>query len=476
MMKNEKEYYEFIISEEGVLVEYVGTNSDVIIPSNIKIIGKYSFAFNQYIRTIDMPDSVIEIQDGAFEDCSELQNICLSKKLLSIGEGAFFECRKLKSIYIPASVINISPWSFTACDCLSYIHVDSQNKIFRSVNGVLFNYDCTKILAFPNLNDIEYSIPVGVLEIGESAFFRCDSIRKINIPNSINLIGKDIFDGCTGLQNIFVDDFNCFFTSLRGVLISRSFKSIVHFPAAYQLQFEIPCSVNEIIPGAFCGCRAGANLSVHKNHEFYSIHNDALMNSKHTKLISFLNVSITNYSIPDGIGIIGYGAFASPNLKSVNIPNSVYCIEDWAFDSCIALEYIRIPEKVQHIRSNMFRDCHNLKHIKLTDNLLSIGSKAFIKCFSLQRINLPKNLTQIGDYAFFACYSLEEIEIPFGITSIKKFTFAFCKKLKKIIIPLSVIAISDDAFFFCKKIVIYCNRESFAYKFAILHKLHYQLF
>ena len=91
----------------------------------------------------------------------------------------------------------------------------------------------------------------------------------------------------------------------------------------------------------------------------------------------------------------------SKEVTSVNIPNGVTSIEDFAF---------------------MMND--NLKSVKIPSGVTSIGMHTFEGCSSLASITIPSGVTNIGDYAFYKCTSLKSVKIPSGVTSIGSFAFS----------------------------------------------------
>ncbi len=98
---------------DGVLVKYTGRASHVVVPDGVKIVGKYAFSeegyehrykYNEYVKKITLPDSVIEIESYAFNNCSCLTEIQLSQGLTEIQPYTFYGCEKLDTVHIPSSV------------------------------------------------------------------------------------------------------------------------------------------------------------------------------------------------------------------------------------------------------------------------------------------------------------------------------------------------------------------------------------
>ena len=131
---------DFVI-ENGTLIRYTGSNTDVVIPEmidNIKVtkIGEKTFYWNNSITSIKLPSSITEIEYGTFWGCGSLKSITLPSNLTSIGESAFLGCKSLKSIELPNSVAFIGNSAFERCTSLASINfagtVDQWNSIFKN--------------------------------------------------------------------------------------------------------------------------------------------------------------------------------------------------------------------------------------------------------------------------------------------------------------------------------------------------------
>ena len=69
----------------GVLKKYYGKNANVVIPSDVKVIGSNSFYNCQTVQSVEIPDSVTNIETSAFENCSNLKTVKFSNNLQEIG-------------------------------------------------------------------------------------------------------------------------------------------------------------------------------------------------------------------------------------------------------------------------------------------------------------------------------------------------------------------------------------------------------
>ncbi len=120
-----------------------------------------------------------------------------------IGYAAFRDCIGITSIVIPDSVISIGEYTFSGCTSLAEITVSPDNKNYSSVDGVLFNKDGSELMVYPKGNGRStYTVPDGVIKMGESTFSGCKNLREITIPDSVTEIGNDAFSGCTSLSKV----------------------------------------------------------------------------------------------------------------------------------------------------------------------------------------------------------------------------------------------------------------------------------
>lgn len=176
----EKWQMEFRVKPAIVGADIVTTN----IASN-------SFANNQYIQNVTMPQTVTQIGDYAFAN-STLNNISLSSNLQSIGSQAFQQTR-LTSFEMPNSVTYAGFGLFQHCFELTNV-VLSQN--LTEIPSSMFWF-CE------NLQSI--TIPNSVNYIGSQAFYYCYNLTSITIPESVQAIGNNAFMECYGLQYIVLE-------------------------------------------------------------------------------------------------------------------------------------------------------------------------------------------------------------------------------------------------------------------------------
>ena len=159
---------------------------------------------------------------------------------------------------------------------------------------------------------------------------------------------------------------------------------------------------------------------------------DGVMFSKPDKrLVSYPNEKEdTTYRVPDGIEVIGAGAFSEcDSLTSVILPGSLTTIENNAFNCCYNLKTVAIPENVTVIGDGAFLGCSNLRDADIRGGVVSIGKNAFYRCEYLTEINLPDTLREIGEGAFGECSRLASVAIPASVQAIGENVFEDCDRL-----------------------------------------------
>ena len=164
-----------------------------------------------------------------------------------------------------------------------------------------------------------------VTAIGDRAFYNCDGLTSITIPDSVTSIGSSALSDCSGLTEI----------RYNGDLIG------------------------------WCGISGLGNL---------------LQYGKSTKTLYIDGTKIEgDLVISEGVKSIGSYAFRGCiGLTSVTIPDSVKSIGSAAFDGCSGLTSVKIGNGVTSIGSYAFYKCSGLTSVTIPDSVTSIGGSAFV--------------------------------------------------------------------------------------------------
>ena len=140
---------------------------------------------------------------GAFADCG-LTSISIPKKVKTIEREAFRNCKALNKIDVTEFTTEISPEAFKYCNNLTDINVSKRNTIYSSVDGYLLSKDKKELLIFPpgKANSNFTLLPPSIEKIGRYAFYDCQALTNVTIPNKVTTIGERAFGLCKNLNTI----------------------------------------------------------------------------------------------------------------------------------------------------------------------------------------------------------------------------------------------------------------------------------
>jgi hypothetical protein len=230
-----------------IITGYIGSETVITIPETIRGLpvigiegvatpdeGVFRSVFEGTVGSVTIPDGMTYIGDGVFYDIP-LTSVTIPNSVTSIGDAAF-AFTHLTTVTIPASVISIGTLVFKSCSNLTAITVEAQNPNFSSVDGVLFSKDKHTLVAYPGGKSSSYTIPDGVITIGDVAF-AFTSLTSVTIPDSVISIGNAAFAS----------------TSLTSVTLPDSVTSIAYeaFGSTRLTSVTIPSSVTDLAINAF---------------------------------------------------------------------------------------------------------------------------------------------------------------------------------------------------------------------------------
>ena len=208
----------------------------IIIPETIEYIDSYAFGNNEGLESITILSSKVKLDYQIF-DCSNLKeiiinednpnycsvngilynkektelikcpkknsDICILDTTQVIGKYAFSGCSELSNIIIPSSVINISFFAFRGTN-VSTITVETNNKFYTSIDGVLYNKDKTILIQYPIGNtNTSFEIPNKVNKIEKSAFVYSQYLKKVTISSNVSSLDYS-FNGSKELTDIII--------------------------------------------------------------------------------------------------------------------------------------------------------------------------------------------------------------------------------------------------------------------------------
>lgn len=178
------------------------SNISYTIPTEVEIIYYNCFNYNEQLETVIMPETIKEIQYGAFYCCRNINGIKIPSSCEKIGQFAFYQTT-IESIYIPACVKFLNSGALSGMNKLESISVSENNSIYYSNNDILYSSKNKSLELYPaQKQDIEFTIPDGIVSIEMSAIENNRYLETISIPETVEYIGYNNFNSCINLKKV----------------------------------------------------------------------------------------------------------------------------------------------------------------------------------------------------------------------------------------------------------------------------------
>lgn len=498
------------VVENGVLIKYLGSLKQVIIPTEVN------------------GEIITEIGSNAFVGCN-VESVTLSNNVAKINSSAFKDCTTLKNIYAP-NVVEVGDEAF--CNCVNLLDLSGANfKELQRIGTMAFQ-NCVSLteITLPKLDYVDYraffmnynvgyvsaltkiNFPAATI-ISEEAFVYCLKLTEVILPNlqtlcsdafyncniksvslpEVKYLGNYAFYGNTNLTKVSIPKAEiissyCFYgTNLREIEADYvEFVGKYAFVGNANLTKVSFKTLKEIGEAAFYGCESlsefdGQNVLNIQNYAFYDC------------------VALTEINLPKVVSIQNY-AFYNCSLNKITLSESLCVVGDMAFvnagSNCVFYIYAQTPIKDYLVKNEIpYYDLSNpttLYLIKELDDevfimgytsygeevvlpsyingkkITKIMDNAFKDCKNLKVVN-SVFVKEIGEQAFLGCESLSYVNLP-NVTKIDDRAFENCLSLQTLNIE-NATYIGDDAFYNCPKLlyaqvcknVEYIGQRAFAY-------------
>jgi|GEM_PF-2140852 len=140
-----------IVGGEVKITKFLGKGAAVVIPDTIEgrpvtIIGTRAFYMTNSLISVTIPDSVISLEEGAFQSCYSLSSVTIGNGVISIGQVVFDGCGALTSLTIPSSVKSLGRYALYGRNLNSvYFEGDAP-----TTDGYTFHVNNTSLTVYYN--------------------------------------------------------------------------------------------------------------------------------------------------------------------------------------------------------------------------------------------------------------------------------------------------------------------------------------
>ena len=306
------------------------------------------------------------------------------------------------------------------------MHTTAPWKAYDSdIKSVIIEPGVTKIgsHAFFMCNNLEsVSIPEGVTTIEDRAFWQT-SLKNITIPASVTQIGstiKEVFYQCYDLESITVANGNTAYRSVDGVLYTADGTTLIQYPQnktdkAYKM-------IDEATKIDFLAFNYTQNLQTIDFNNVTAFADKAVYGNQALQEIVLKNAAS-----------LGNQAFSgNREVTSVLLEKAPTTVGKSVFSSCTNLTSVTLPDDMQELPNGMFAFCTALKTLTFPAQLKSIGDSCFDAAGLAGDLVIPESVKNIGFVAFRNCHGLTSITVegkPTFSEEDKTYAFQYCNNL-----------------------------------------------
>lgn len=297
----------------------------------------------------------------------------------------------------------------------------------------------------------------GITVIPGGLFSGCVKLKTVKLSNNLRTIENDAFSGCKSLTSI-----------------------------------TIPEKVRKIQGNPFIECSKLTKINVNKNNKTYtSIDGILFTKSKKTLAVYPYGKKNSAYSVPKTVYKIAEDAFSESSfIRTIKMTNSVKRIEDNAFAHCYRLKNVTLSQRLTYIGEQVFNDTEfNDTDSKWKNGYLYCGNALISVKQNLKQVTVKKGTRILGTRAIDLCENLRKVTLPEGLLYINDYALHDDTKLSTLTIPKSVKEIGKDAIGVYSDIDWYGNcitsmvnpfkvkvyKNSVGHKYAKKNNLNYQV-
>ena len=302
----------------GRAFSHAGFDGELVLPSTLKEIGNNAIHLWETEPTfngiLEIPEGVEKIGAGIFAHCYRATNttITIPRSVKEMGGNEENTIILATSFRIGNTIEKYARLSHMFYNCapntLKEFIVEEGNENYKAVDGVLYNMEGTQFIAYPNAKEGQsYAILEGVTEMGQLSFSRARNLRKLILPDSLEIKEvEDIYDSgvnynngnnlstaiyrYTSINEIAVKSTNTRYKTVDGCLYSKDGKTLWYIPTDKTGTVNIEEGTTTIKDGAF----------TYGDTNLYSVHIPSSVTEISEQSIESLNAMINKVTIDSG--------------------------------------------------------------------------------------------------------------------------------------------------------------------------------
>ena len=332
--------------------------------------------------------------------------------------------------------------------------MDAENIEYNSYDGVLFNYNNTILVGFPRGRSGVYTIPEGVEELGFNSFFG-SRLESITLPESLVKIGSQAIYLCPNLEEIIIPaNVTCIVNNGENFRYCLSFTDFHVDPANTTYEDR-----NGILY-----LKSSDTLYM---YPFGRSDNSITLTATNVADAAFVsNQSVTEITFSDGVKQIGEGAFADSAVSTITLPVSIETIGEYAFGgSELTTVYYHGTEEqwaaitIGSENDQLMNATMHFNHVEIIasgtcgadgDNLTWTFDEEGTLTISGTGAMYNYNSDTIPWHS--SCEAIRSIFVEDGVTSLSDFAFNGCRNVTSVSLPESITTMGSGAFQFCWKL------------------------
>lgn len=209
-------YVNFVV-ENGVLISYIGTGSEVVVPNYldatdfntiIHTISITAFRGNTNITSIRFGNNVRSIEGivanddntnlntAAFYGCTALREVVFDRLVdVTVGDYAFYNTRSLKSVEFSADEVSLGAYAFYNNTALT--------EVVSVTDVTIDKYTFSGCTALTRVGTRSNTVKVTNTTLPEYAFFRCSSVSQFDL-SQVEEIETCALNSCSGVSDLLL--------------------------------------------------------------------------------------------------------------------------------------------------------------------------------------------------------------------------------------------------------------------------------